>query len=293
MASVLPPKKNSAYIFNTPLISRTTGQFQANPTLAAGDVKVSTDGGAFANLATLPVVTPAGGDSVKVSLSAGEMNGDHVVVEFKDAAGAEWNDRMFDIHTSAQTLDEVDVNVDTLVSRLTATRATYLDYLFSIYFGLVTAVAQAQAGSTSTIKLANTSSAVTDYYKGQTVVIYTGTGAGQARAINAYNGGSFVATVTPNWATAPDGTSWYVIINVGSAVVGDWTGAADAVWDELLTGHQTVNTAGEVLQVMQGNWTIVDNQLLCYDLSGNLKRTFNLTRDGTASEFNPDKREIV
>lgn len=87
------PKKNAAHSFYVALESQgSPGLFQANPTLAAGDVKVSIDGQALTNLTTLPVVTPAGSKWVLVSLTAGEMNGDDVVVQFSDAAGAEWYD---------------------------------------------------------------------------------------------------------------------------------------------------------------------------------------------------------
>jgi len=111
---------------------------------------------------------------------------------------------------------QIGTDIDTLLTRLSATRATYLDYLFSIYFGLVSAVAQAQAGAAGSITLAAAASAIDDFYKGMTVVLYTGTGAGQARSITAYNGTTKVATVDPNWATAPDATSWYVIVTAGA-----------------------------------------------------------------------------
>jgi len=110
-------------------------------------------------------------------------------------------------------------DIDTLLTRLTDTRATYLDYLFSIYFGLVSVVAQAQDGAAGSITLTASASAVNDFYKGQIIVIYTGTGAGQARACYEYNGGTKVALTRPSWATAPDNTSWYVIISAGSAVM--------------------------------------------------------------------------
>jgi hypothetical protein len=67
------------------------GEVVTNPTLATGDVTISKDGGAFANLATLPVVAPAGGNQVQVDLSATEMNADEINIEFLDAAGAEWD----------------------------------------------------------------------------------------------------------------------------------------------------------------------------------------------------------
>lgn len=108
MASYVTPKKNTEYIFYVSLASQAnTKVFQANPTLAAGDVKVSTDGGAEANITTLPVVTPAGSKRVKVTLSAAEMNGDNVQVTFSDAAGDEWCDLTVNIQTSARQIDDL------------------------------------------------------------------------------------------------------------------------------------------------------------------------------------------
>lgn len=95
-----PILKNTAYIFYISLESQTAVGFQSNPTLAAGDVKLSGDGGALTNLATLPVVTPAGSKLVKVSLSAAEMNYDNVNIIFSDAAGAEWYDLSLNIQTT-------------------------------------------------------------------------------------------------------------------------------------------------------------------------------------------------
>ena len=85
--------KGEGLSFYTCLTSRASGQIQSNPTLAVGDAKVSKDGGAFANLTTLPVVTPAASTSVKVTLSDAEANADTILIVFQDAAGAEWNDQ--------------------------------------------------------------------------------------------------------------------------------------------------------------------------------------------------------
>lgn len=72
------------------------GRFKSNPTLAAGDVKISKDGGAFANLNTLPSVTPASGRGVAVVLSATEMTADKVLVVFSDQTDPpEWCDYSF------------------------------------------------------------------------------------------------------------------------------------------------------------------------------------------------------
>lgn len=110
MPSYVTPKKNTEFIFYAFLVDTANRpSFKANPTLAAGDVKVSTDGGAFANLSTLPAVTPAAGVAVKVTLSASEMNGDNIVVTFKDAAGGEWDEVAFGIQTSARQIDDLAI----------------------------------------------------------------------------------------------------------------------------------------------------------------------------------------
>ena len=87
-------------IEGVPLITRGSVNFKANPTLAAGDVKISKDGGTYANLTTLPAVTPASSRSVKVSLSATEMTASQVTVLFVDQTSPkEWEDQEIKIET--------------------------------------------------------------------------------------------------------------------------------------------------------------------------------------------------
>lgn len=130
MPSFVPPKKNTAFIFWLGLVDRANRPlFKSSPTLAAGDVKVSIDGGALANLTTLPVVTPAASVLVKVDLSAAEMNGDNIAVVFIDAAGAEWDDVIATLQTTARQIDDlataaalvtVQADTDDLQTRLPA-----------------------------------------------------------------------------------------------------------------------------------------------------------------------------
>jgi hypothetical protein len=107
MATYVPAKRATELIFYLGLVSQSTGQFQANPTLAAGDVKVSKDGGALANLSTLPAVTPAASKMVKVTLSSTEMTADNVTVVFSDAAGDEWDEVIINIQTAARQIDDL------------------------------------------------------------------------------------------------------------------------------------------------------------------------------------------
>ncbi len=107
MATYQPPKKNTAFIIYTALVSQAdTRLLKSGPTLATGDFKVSTDGAAFANLATLPTNTPSG-VLLKISLSAGEMNGDNISVACIDAAGAEWCDQLINLQTAARQIDDL------------------------------------------------------------------------------------------------------------------------------------------------------------------------------------------
>lgn len=108
MASYVTPKKNTAYKFYVSLVDQSNTKLtKANPTIASGDFKVSTDGAAFANLTTLPSANPASGRAIMIDLSAGEMNGDNIVVQCVDAAGAEWCDLIVNIQTSARQIDDL------------------------------------------------------------------------------------------------------------------------------------------------------------------------------------------
>src|SRR3990167_2699496 len=106
MATYVPPKINTAYVFYISLVSQAnTKVFQANPTLAAGDFNVATDDGAPGALGTTPVVDADFTKRVKVTLAAGEMNGGNVTLICSDAAGAEGWDLTINIQTSARQAD--------------------------------------------------------------------------------------------------------------------------------------------------------------------------------------------
>lgn len=129
------PVKGVPFTFHIALTSQgNRPALQSAPTLAAGDVLVAGGNGAgalsaFANIATLPTVSPAGSVNVLVTLSAAEMNFDHVVVLFRDVAGFEWDEKHIYIATNPVSQDTVPTDVATLVARLTAGRAAALDLL--------------------------------------------------------------------------------------------------------------------------------------------------------------------
>jgi len=111
MATHVPCKKNDAsgYVFYVSLVSQAdTKVFQANPTYAAGDIKVAVDDAGPANVDAVAI----DGDftkRVKITLSQAQTNGDNLTIICSDAAGDEWCDLTINIQTSAQTLDEMDV----------------------------------------------------------------------------------------------------------------------------------------------------------------------------------------
>ena len=94
------PKRGVAYIEYITLVdSLDPSKFKVNPTIVAGDFQISKDGGTFANLATLPAVTPAGSRTVKISLSATEMDADNITVQAIDVAGDEWMEAIITYNT--------------------------------------------------------------------------------------------------------------------------------------------------------------------------------------------------
>lgn len=116
--SMLPPVKGAKYTFFTSLVSQAdTDVFKTSVTLAAGDVKVSLDGNAFADITVLPSEIGTTG-VLGVGLEAAEMEADIVVVLFHDVAGAEWQDKLVTIYTAGQTFDTIEGLVDGIESTL-------------------------------------------------------------------------------------------------------------------------------------------------------------------------------
>lgn len=142
-------------------------------TPVAGDVKISKDGGAFANIATLPGnVTLAGSAAWTWTLSATETEATEIVIQVVDTAPKAVQDQFF---------------------RLQTTKAGALQ---------VGVPQAAQSAGDTAITLDATAAAQTDFYKGSVVTIISGDGANQARIITAYNGTTKVATIDRGWDVA-------------------------------------------------------------------------------------------
>lgn len=81
------------------LITRSAQDFLANPPLAAGDVKVSIDGGAAANIHDLPTCPNSDTDLVG-TLTAAELTGKEIVVTFIDQTSPKaWEDKKIVFNT--------------------------------------------------------------------------------------------------------------------------------------------------------------------------------------------------
>lgn len=172
-----PATRGQEYIFWVSLVSQSNpATFQNNPTLAAGDVKVSKDGGALTNLGTLPAVTPASSKLVKVTLSATEMDADNVTVIFSDAAGDQWADLTVDVKTVGYITHGVISDVAPIVTDFD-TDLTEAD----------------------------------DFWNGSFIVFTDGALQGQARKINDYANTNGNITVTAFTAAPANGDPFVII----------------------------------------------------------------------------------
>lgn len=108
MATYNTPKRGVAFKMYIGLVDQAdTRLLKANPTIASGDFQISKDGGAFANLTTLPSANPASSRAVMIDLSASEMAADNIVIQCVDASGAQWCDQIINLQTTASQLDDL------------------------------------------------------------------------------------------------------------------------------------------------------------------------------------------
>jgi len=125
----IPVRYNTGESLYTVLLQRGKTDAQVNPTLAAGDVQLSKDGGTFTNLGTLPTIVPTGGAQVKITLSAAEASCKIGVIRFVDqTAPPEWEQQSIAFYTYGNVsafntenfdieakVDIIDTNVDAIL----------------------------------------------------------------------------------------------------------------------------------------------------------------------------------
>jgi len=202
---LIPIKYGAAIDVYAILITTGSEDAQSNPTLSAGDVKISKDGGAFTNLTTLPTVTPAASVSVKTSLSIAEVTCKVSMVRFKDQTSpAEWKEQtlLFSTYGHPSAFD---------TSKIDSIRS-----------------ANAQAGAASSITLDLQASSADRIYNGLQIQIISGTGVGQVRRIVHYVGSSKIAYVNLPWVTNPNSTSGFSLIPFSQIISSIGSGLAQS-----------------------------------------------------------------
>ena len=208
------PKYATAYSFNIEFISTSTGQVLTSPTLAAGDILVSTDDGNYNNIAVLPVVS---GDSTKtyvVNLSISEMTGSKVSIELHDVAGNQWTDQFYSFDIPTQNIDDVPINaglLDVNVEQIdnSAEAATKLKTSSrSIVSGIV--VSGSNSASVFKTNLTGTTNLYGNSEGGSVLVVVDTPNPG--RRITAFNASTQYITVTPAFdSILPDGTEFVIL----------------------------------------------------------------------------------
>jgi len=217
-------KYNTAgQVLFTVLLTANSRNAQANPTLAAGDVTVSKDGGAFANIATLPDDLPVGGVQVRIQLSAAELTCKILTIRFSDqTATDEWDEQYVQVCTygNASAFLVFDMSQATPAVNVTQAAAGVIaDATFAAdTYPRALRTGTVNAGAAGYADLDGSASAVDNFYTGCSVKITSGPGAGQSRTIVLYTGATKRAYVDKAWATNPTGASTY-LINAGKLTI--------------------------------------------------------------------------
>lgn len=216
----------AATIDGVTLITRAALDFKSNPALAAGDVQISKDGGAFANITTLPIVTPAAGTSVQVSLSATEMQAARVVVRFIDQTGPkEWEDLVLVIETYGNASAQHKFDLDTASSaqsgdsyaRIGAPAGANVSADIAVITGRVpdyaTGAVVNDAGNGSAQFKTDLADATNDVHKDKYIQFTSGTLSGQVKRVTAYNGTTKFLTVSTPFTATPSAADTFKFIN--------------------------------------------------------------------------------
>jgi hypothetical protein len=224
----------------------------------AGDIKISKDGGAFADVLIASITQVAVGNPLyKLSLSASEMSGTQIVVQFVDQDGPAFRDAFVFVRTKMQ-LGQMDVDatqiggntpgfivtgVGTAPGIVATGGASSTGDISGANSSQVLHRGTAPAGSGTGITLDATAIGSDDYYVGSIISITGGSGVGQSRVIIDYVGATKIATVNRAWSTAPALGSTFVITE-GQEV---WTQKATG---ELATLPTSGSTYGEFIQFL-------------------------------------------
>lgn len=181
-----------------------------------------------------------------------------------------------------------DVLTDTAINANAITAAKIADgaldrATFAADTGLQTVRSNtAQAGAAGTITLDAAASATDDFYNGAVILLTGGTGVGQARVVSDYVGATKVASLSANWATAPDNTSTFAIVGRYNPIA-NLSGAVTVVTN-LDKSNYALSAAG-----MQNIWDLLSaNQTTVGSVGKQLVDNLNATVSSRASQTSVD-----
>lgn len=224
----------------------------------AGDIQVSKDGGALANVANSVTQITAANPLYSLVLSATEMQAENIVVQIVDQNGPAFRDLYILVRTKERLgqkiTDATQIGGNTPAMTLTGIGtspgllatggATSAGDITGVLTNHVIRKNTAQAGAASTITLDASASATDSVYNNCQIMLIGGTGAGQFRMITAYVGSTKVATVNRAWSTNPGASSVFIIL------------PADDVWNIGASAELSaipLDTAN-YSQLIQGIW---------------------------------------
>lgn len=248
-----------------------------------GDVKVRQGGTTWADAAGTFTNTGVDGHWVYEATQA-ETNFDGTEFEVRiDKSGFRRGTILVDMNTAAtvwdslvsehgdansfgEAINEVQADTNDIQSRLPAslTGGRIRAHIEALDSGVITLAAigatglaalgivrsnTAQTAGPTTLRLDAGASGTDDFYNNGLVFIYDGLGAGQFAVITDYQGATKDCAISPSWVAVPDNTSKFIVFaaaqSSGGASAPTAATIADAIWDELRSGHTTPGSFGE------------------------------------------------
>lgn len=239
-------KYNTALSLYVSLADAGTGNFRSSPTLAAGDVKCSQDGAAEADLGTLPAFDATNVRQVLVTVANTELDCARTRVLFAD-------------QTSPKEWDDLEVVIETYGHASAA--HPNLGWLTGDPFVRLGAPAGASVSADiadlpTNAELATALGTADDAVLAAIAALNNLSEAGVRSAVGlaSANLDTQLGDLPTNseLTTALGAADDVVLAAIAGLVFPSVGGIADAVWDELLSGHVVSGSAGEALSTASG-----------------------------------------
>lgn len=232
-----------------PLIKRGVVDFAvgADWTPAAGDVKISKDGGAAANVTNLPSAITMGNTAMwDFSLTAAEMQAAKIRISVADSATKAVEDQFFELDTYGNASAQHKVNLnDSVRAGLTALPNAAAGGAAGLPLG----DANARVDIGKWIGVAPAALSASGYLQVMLLRWLTDNAAGTPNALN----NALVQADVERWGNAVVNALIAGRVDANAGVVGDKTGyglsaaAVQAVWDALTANLTTANSIGKRL----------------------------------------------